>query len=103
MKQTEPRTSGLELNFSSKIRKYYPPSCLWSTIILSLFQAPVEVIKCLDKLICDFFWEGSHGDGGMHNVNWEVTQCPKLMVVLVLEISLTKFCPYGQMDLAVFT
>lgn len=40
------------------------------------------VSKSLDKLICDFFWEGSRGNGGMHNVNWDKsykTQFPKLL------------------------
>lgn len=43
-----------------------------------LFQAPTKVIRLLDKLVHDFFQEGFCGDGGIHNVNWEITQLPKL-------------------------
>lgn len=43
------------------------------------FCAPADAIKGLDKLVRDFFWEGSCGKGGMHNVNWEIVQQPKLI------------------------
>lgn len=46
---------------------------------LSLFWAPSSIISCLEKLIQDFFWEGSRGDGSMHNVNWAISQCPQLL------------------------
>lgn len=44
----------------------------------SSFKALVSVIKCLDKLLSDFFQEGSDGDGGMRNVNWLISQHPQL-------------------------
>ncbi|XP_038891595.1 uncharacterized protein LOC120080986 [Benincasa hispida] len=37
------------------------------------------VISCLDKLVQDFFWEDSHDDVGIHNVNWEISQRPQLL------------------------
>ena len=37
------------------------------------------MINCLEKLICDFFWDGSCDENGMHNINWIITQCPKLL------------------------
>lgn len=49
------------------------------THFLSLFKLPVKVSNTLEKLVRDFFWEGSRGDEGMYNVNWETTQLPKLL------------------------
>lgn len=49
------------------------------TCYLSLFRAPSSIIKHLDKMVCDSFSEGSRGNGGMHNMNWEVTQRPQFM------------------------
>lgn len=38
------------------------------TYYLSLLHLPTKVAKILDKLICDFFSKGSHGDRGMRSV-----------------------------------
>lgn len=51
------------------------------------FKLPSKVAKSLDKLIRDFFWEGSTGEGGSYNINWPKTQLPHIMEVLVLVIS----------------
>lgn len=49
----------------------YRVLCLvYLLITLSLFHAPSSIIATMDKLVRDFFWEGSCGDGGTHNVNW---------------------------------
>ena len=38
---------------------------------LSLFKAPSSVIRSLEKLMRDFFWEGGDLAGGDHLVGWE--------------------------------
>lgn len=45
---------------------------------LSLSKLPTKVAQTVDKkrIIRDFFWEGSRGDGGMHNIDGEKTQLP---------------------------
>ena len=48
------------------------------TYYLSLFRAPLSIISCINKLTRNFFWEGTRGDGGMHNINWAISQQPQL-------------------------
>lgn len=68
---TSPKVAGIRL-FKTSLSNL-------STCYSSMFLAPSFLINTLDKLVRDFFWEGSRDDGGMHNVNQETKQHPKLM------------------------
>lgn len=72
------------------------PFFLVCLLITSLFHAPNDVINCLEKFICNFLWEGSCGDDGMHNVNWLTTLRPKLLGGL----GIGNFCPRNSALLA---
>lgn len=58
---TSPKVAGIRL-FKTSLSNL-------STCYSSMFLAPSFLINTLDKLVRDFFWEGSSDDGGMHHVN----------------------------------
>ncbi|CAN1258050.1 Putative ribonuclease H protein At1g65750 [Linum perenne] len=43
----------------------------------SLFQAPVEVLKELERIQNNFLWEGAGGDKRPYLVSWSMVQAPK--------------------------
>uniref|UniRef100_A0A803PZS1 Reverse transcriptase domain-containing protein n=1 Tax=Cannabis sativa TaxID=3483 RepID=A0A803PZS1_CANSA len=48
---------------------------------LSLFKAPKIVIKAIEKMMRDFFWEGGDLAGGDHLVAWDEEQFPDVAVI----------------------
>ncbi|KAI3825272.1 hypothetical protein L1987_06753 [Smallanthus sonchifolius] len=47
------------------------------TYYMSVFIAPVSVVKRLEQIRSRIFWRGSHGEKKMHWANWNLVLAPK--------------------------